>query len=94
MLDKFWGFFLTSDPLEMGYIHEVSYQDDVIKMGVIEKLDWLVSKLNEDCKEHKFDCELVSNIKTNIITGGLSLTENGVDYLNLLISTCDLKEYL
>lgn len=87
MLDKFWDFFLTSDPLECEYIHMVNYDDDNIRIDVVEKLNWVLSQLNDKREYYKFDYELITNMKTKIIMGGFSLTERGVDYLNLLIST-------
>lgn len=87
MLDNFWDSFLSDDPLEMEYIHEVEYDDEQTKAEVMERLDWLIVRLSKIKSERKMDYDLVDSIRRKIMLGGFSLTANGVDYLNLIIAT-------
>lgn len=87
MLDNFWDSILSTDPLEMDYVHSLSYESEETLDEVKQKLDWMVLKLHRLRNERQFDYELVDQIRKLVATGEYSLTTNGVDYLNIVVSS-------
>lgn len=89
MLDSFWTSLEIDSVSDLGYIDDIPYNSTEQKEEVIEKLDWVILKLNKIKDKNSYDYNLITMMRNNIKINNCSLNSRGVDYLNSVIK--DLK---
>jgi hypothetical protein len=89
MLDSFWNSLELEDISDLNYTTYTEYSDSDKKEEVLEKIDWVILKLNRIKDARKYDYDIVVALKNKIKYQNCSLTIKGVEYLNLI--TSDLK---
>jgi hypothetical protein len=77
------------DISDLNYTTYTEYSDSDKKEEVLEKIDWVILKLNRIKDARKYDYDIVVALKNKIKYQNCSLTIKGVEYLNLI--TSDLK---
>lgn len=90
MLDSFWNSLEIEDLSDLGYTVNQPYPSQEQKDNVLGKIDWVILKLHKQKESRKYDYEAVINLKNRIKMADCSLSEKGIEFLNLI--TTDLKE--
>jgi len=90
MLDSFWNSLELEDISDLKYSVYEPYSSTEQKDSVVQKLDWVIFKLYKIKDQRKFDYDTVVALKNKIKFNDCSLTQKGVEFLNLI--TSDLND--
>jgi hypothetical protein len=89
LLETFWDTLNIDDIEELHYLSNVPYNTMDQKDIVLEKLDWILRRLNSNnnVTKREYDYKVVSELRYSISTKNRSLTLRGVDYLNYVVES-------
>ena len=90
MLESFWNSLEVEDLSDLGYTQNIPYPNEDQKDSVMGKINWVILKLYKIKDQRKYDYDAVINLKNRIRMSDCSLSEKGIEFLNVI--TKDLKE--
>jgi hypothetical protein len=93
MFTSFWNTLDLDNIDDLNYIVSVAYNTVDQKNSVLERVDWILSKLNDNKNQYSYDIRVISEIRNKIKYNGNSLSLRGVDYLNTISDELKSKEF-
>ena len=93
MFTSFWNTLDLDNIDDLNYIVSVAYNTIDQKDSVLERVDWILSKLNDNKNQYGYDIRVISEIRNKIKYNGNSLSLRGVDYLNTISDELKSKEF-
>jgi thermostable 8-oxoguanine DNA glycosylase len=89
ILESFWDELNIENIEDLHYLSNTQYNTIDQKNMVLEKIDWILRKINSNKNHVKrdYDLKIVSELRYCISTKNNSLTLRGVDYLNYVVES-------
>lgn len=93
MFNSFWNTLDLDDIVDLNYLVSIAYNTIDQKNSVLERVDWVLLKLNDNKNQYSYDIRVISEIRNKIKYNGNSLSLRGVDYLNTISDELKSKEF-
>jgi len=93
MFTSFWNTLDLDNIDDLNYLVSIAYNTIDQKDSVLERVDWILSKLNDNKNQYSYDIRVISEIRNKIKYNGNSLSLRGVDYLNTISDELKSKEF-
>lgn len=89
ILETFWDELNIDNVEELHYLSNTPYNNMDQKNNVLEKVDWILRRLNSNNNVTKqdYDLRIISELRYSISVNNKSLTLRGVDYLNHVVES-------